>query len=178
MILKNQGFGYEVFLKANDLSGLETGQTVCLYIHQVVKEDGHFLYGFKTRKEWQVFKKLILVSGIGPRIGLAILNACEPKEIGAAISREDIALFSLIPGIGAKTAKRLILELKGKIDVQENWDEEQKEGGKTRELVDALESLGYGSHEIQRALGSLVFEPNDSIEIRLRKVLKKLSENR
>ena len=123
------------------------GKVVKLYIHQHIREDADDLYGFLSYQELELFEKLISVSGIGPKAGMAIMSVSEPEKIIAAISSEDIGFFTAIPGIGKKVATKIILDLKSKIagtDI-ENILSSSRDAG---DVVDAMMSLGYKKQDI------------------------------
>jgi len=106
-----KGVGYKVFVPRHP-----TADDVMLHTHQVVREDGQFLYGFESREELVLFEMLIGVSGVGPKAALAILSVARPAEVAGAIASGDAAALARAPGVGKKTAERLIVDLRGKID--------------------------------------------------------------
>jgi len=106
-----KGVGYKVFVPRHP-----TADDVMLHTHQVVREDGQFLYGFESREELALFEMLIGVSGVGPKAALAILSVARPAEVAGAIASGDAAALARAPGVGKKTAERLIVDLRGKID--------------------------------------------------------------
>jgi Holliday junction DNA helicase RuvA len=110
VVVEVAGVGYKVFVPRHP-----SGDSVLLHTHQVVREDDESLYGFETRDELTLFEMLISVSGVGPKAGLAILSVARPAEIAGAIGSGDAALLARAPGVGKKTAERLIVDLKGKI---------------------------------------------------------------
>jgi Holliday junction DNA helicase RuvA len=110
VVVEVAGVGYKVFVPRHP-----SHDDVLLHTHQVVREDDESLYGFETREELTLFEMLISVSGVGPKAGLAILSVARPAEIAGAIASGDTALLARAPGVGKKTAERLIVDLKGKI---------------------------------------------------------------
>ena len=110
VVVEVAGVGYKVFVPRHP-----SQDDVLLHTHQVVREDDESLYGFETREELTLFEMLISVSGVGPKAGLAILSVARPAEIAGAIASGDTALLARAPGVGKKTAERLIVDLKGKI---------------------------------------------------------------
>jgi Holliday junction DNA helicase RuvA len=110
VVVEVAGVGYKVFVPRHP-----SHDDVLLHTHQVVREDDESLYGFETREELTLFEMLISVSGVGPKAGLAILSVARPAEIASAIASGDTALLARAPGVGKKTAERLIVDLKGKI---------------------------------------------------------------
>jgi len=116
VILEAAGVGYEVTISVPSFSGLPAeGAEVSLYIHTHVREDTLALYGFLRREEKQLFERLIGVSGIGPKLALAVLSGIEPEEFIRAIERGDLARLTAIPGVGKKTSERIVLELKDRL---------------------------------------------------------------
>ena len=116
VIVDVAGVGYEVLCHSRAIAELSGADTVTLHIHTAVSDDAIRLYGFPSRTELDVFRHLISVDRIGPKAGLAILSRCDVQTLVAAVVREDAALLATVPGIGRKTAERLVLELRGKLD--------------------------------------------------------------
>ena len=153
------GVGYRVHTSAQSLLHLKSGQTAKLYCQLVVREDAHTLYGFCTPEERAMFIRLTGVSGIGPKVALAILSALKLSDIAAAIITADESAFQRIPGVGKKTAQRIIIDLAEKIATTEAID---MGGGvtagpadKEAEAVSALVTLGYNRTEAMRAVSSV-----------------------
>jgi Holliday junction DNA helicase RuvA len=111
VVVDVRGLGYKVFVPRHPAA-----DEVLLHTHQVVREDGQFLYGFESREELALFEMLIGVSGVGPKAALAILSVARPAEIAGAIASGDAAALARAPGVGKKTAERLIVDLRGRID--------------------------------------------------------------
>ena len=111
VVVDVRGLGYKVFVPRHP-----TADEVLLHTHQVVREDGQFLYGFESREELALFEMLIGVSGVGPKAALAILSVARPAEVAGAIASGDAAALARAPGVGKKTAERLIVDLRGRID--------------------------------------------------------------
>lgn len=152
-ILQAGHLGYLVHLSSNHLSLITKDQTLELFIHSHIREDAFDLYGFSKLDELELFKQLLSVNGIGPKVALEILNT--PQEaLLQALESEDLAFIKRIPGIGEKTAKRLLLELRGKLAPAE---ERQQKGLKQHDpdLIAALEKLGYNQKQIQANLEKL-----------------------
>lgn len=152
IILDTGNVGYLVFLPINILAEIQEKEEQEFFIHTQVREDALDLYGFNTYKELTFFKNLISISGIGPKVGLDIMSAPIEKT-KAAILNEDTEYLRRIPGIGPKIAKRIILELKGKIAADEA-DREYKGIGieLNQDAIDALIRLGYQKHQIIKIL--------------------------
>src|SRR5262249_14502236 len=116
IVVDVNGVGYEVFVPLSTFYGLgEPGADLSLRIHTHVREDALALYGFATPLEIELFERLISVSGIGPKVALAVLSGIEPQELTRAIERADLARLTAIPGVGRKTSERIVLELKDRL---------------------------------------------------------------
>jgi Holliday junction DNA helicase RuvA len=116
IVLDVNGVGYEVFVPLSTFYGLgDAGSTITVRIHMHVREDALLLYGFATLLEQELFERLIGVSGIGPKVALAVLSGIEPQELIHAIERGDLARLTAIPGVGKKTSERIVLELKDRL---------------------------------------------------------------
>lgn len=170
VVIEAGGFGYRIFMANPAAVPAKAKDEVKLYLHQVIREDAHQLYGFLTREERNMFRYLLGVSGIGPKGALAILNGLTPQQIALAIVQEDVKRLKALPGIGQKTAQRLILDLKDKLKgaVRIGMGEEgllpslpasgEGEGGVLRDALDALLVLGYHDHEVSPLLSRLFRE--------------------
>jgi Holliday junction DNA helicase RuvA len=181
IILDVNGVGYQVQIPFSTYYELpEEGKTVSLSIYTHVREDAITLFGFRTTVEKQFFKLLISVSGIGPKMAKDILSNIQPNELAYAIIHGDLARLSTIPGIGKKTAERMVLELKEKalkIDVgapPKGDDYTSVSSGITDDVASALVNLGYKEALVQRALGGMVIGAEDTVEGILKQALKKL----
>ncbi len=153
VLLDVGGIGYQVHVPLSLLNSLnDLGSELTLHTHLVVREDNLSLYGFRERDELDCFLKLINVSGIGPRGALAILTIFSPGELTRVIKNEDISSLTRVPGIGKKTAGRLILELKDKISWIEPEQAKKDEGRWDLDAVEALGALGYPAAEARRAV--------------------------
>ncbi|HEY3373764.1 MAG TPA: Holliday junction branch migration protein RuvA [Candidatus Aquicultor sp.] len=158
------GVGYRVHMSNNALAAMPPrGEPVFVYTYMHVREDSMQLFGFNSVAEREVFEKLISVSGIGPKVALAILSAFEVNALKAAIASEDIALISSVPGIGKKSAQRLVLELKEKLalpDVDFIPAALALDASIYEEARSALLNLGYSAAEAKKALEN--FTPDGS----------------
>jgi len=150
------GVGYEVYVPASTLSNLSArGGEVMLFTYQHVRENEISLYGFEDVQQRRIFKALLEVSGVGPKVALAALSSYTPDSLALAISTDDIALLSSIPGVGKKTAQRIALDLKGKIAPELGGDPIGGTPLDTPTLSDAhaaLDAMGFTSAEIQGVL--------------------------
>jgi len=169
LVVEAGGIGYLVFATTDVLTTASVGEDIRLLTHMVVREDAQALYGFVSPAQLQLFSMLISVSGVGPRIALAVLSSGKVEELRSAIGRGDSDIFTAISGIGKKTAERIILELKSKItDITDGSG-----GGSSADIINALSGLGYNMYEIREVLGKL--SPVASVEEKLKEALKLLS---
>ena len=141
VIVDVNGVGYEVFVPLTTFTALPgLGSEVSIDIHTHVREDIIALYGFSTRRERAIFEKLMTISGIGPKLAVTILSGGSVEDLVGAIKRSDLARLTSIPGVGRKTAERIILELKDKL---QDFAEAQAKPGVEVDVLSALENLGY-----------------------------------
>ncbi|MBI4143094.1 Holliday junction branch migration protein RuvA, partial [Candidatus Uhrbacteria bacterium] len=155
-IVELHDVGYRVLVPQPLLERLRIGERVELYTHEVVREDRRELFGMSTADELALFHDLIAVSGVGPKTALGILSLGAPSEIRSAIAREDAAYLSKVIGIGRKTAERVVVELKGKM--QEHVADASVltgERGGEAEVLDALTQLGYKIQEVRDVIRKL-----------------------
>ncbi len=160
IILECGGVGYEVETPMSTFLALPgIGSELFLYTHLVVREDAQTLFGFSTEEEKTLFRSLLKVSGVGAKMGLAILSGMTAADFQRCVQYEDTAMLVKIPGVGKKTAERLIIEMRDRID--KTTAESGSDKGRTtrsdpkNEAFDALISLGYRANEINRLLGRL-----------------------
>ena len=157
VVIDNNGIGYKINASANTIMKLQLGCECKIYTNLIVKEDDMSLCGFYDKEELRMFELLTSISKIGPKVGLGILSFASPKQIGAYILSEDIGKLSKAPGVGKKTAERIVLELKDKID-KNNVEFEatlltsQPAVVSQDEAVDALVALGYSLQESKDAV--------------------------
>jgi Holliday junction DNA helicase RuvA len=169
-----QGVGYEVDVPMSTfylLPGL--GEPVLLLTHFVVREDAQLLYGFLTEPERAAFRELLRISGVGPRTALAILSGLSVAELGQAVGRQDGARLQKVPGIGKKTAERLLLELKGRLAPDLGSPAAAPLDAAQADILQALQALGYNEREAAAALKALPVGTGVAEGIRL--ALKSLS---
>jgi holliday junction DNA helicase RuvA len=159
LVVDVDGVGYDVFVPLSTFYGLgEVGGPIALRVHTHVREDALILYGFATRLEQEVFERLIAISGIGPKVALAVLSGIEPPELIRAIERADLARLTAIPGVGKKTAERMVLELKDRLPRPPT---ETVPGGSPTstvrdDLLSALINLGYHRPLVEKAVESVL----------------------
>lgn len=179
ILVENQGIGYRIFVPDTmDRGNVSKGEEVKIYTYLHVKEDALQLYGFSTKDDLDMFKLLIGVNGIGPKAGLGILSALSADALRLAILSDDVKTLSKAPGIGKKTAQKLILELKDKMhleDVLENTEKNtdtgltlQENQQNAKEAVQALVALGYPNAEALRAVGKV----EDASAMEVEEILK------
>ena len=191
VILDVGGVGYEVTIPVSTFYDLEDpGSRVQLRIYTHVKEDALQLYGFKTARERELFMRLISVSGIGPKLGITLLSGMSADEMIASIRTNNLARLTLIPGIGRKTAERLVMELRDKVASLSSAELEEELGAKTAtgaplptqdslrsDVLSALLNLGYQRSSAEKAVSAALDEGGDiSMELILRRSLRKLAK--
>jgi len=185
VVVDVQGVGYRVFCP-NPYAFAKVNGPVTIYIHYQTREDATLLFGFPTREEQRLFRKLIEVSGIGPRVALGILTGGSPEQLISAIYQENITFLIKLPGIGKKTAQRMILDLKDKLEGLGNMPiqtglfavNQEAEMGELpwQEARDGLKALGYTESELDRVWLSLKQEgaESESVDVLMKKALKLL----
>ncbi len=154
-VLNVSGVGYELLMSATSIALLPAeGSQAHVITYLSVSDSGVVLYGFMEPEEEALFKALIAVSGIGPKMALGALSALTPEELSAAVMAEDVKALSKIPGIGKKTASRMVLELKGSLPspAQDEVSDSPKGSGAFKNAVDALLSMGFTKAEVDVAL--------------------------
>jgi len=185
IVLENYGIGYFVYVSPQTIARLsKTTDEIKIYTYMHVKEDGIALYGFLSSEEIDIFNLLIMVSGIGPKVALGVLGAMEPRQVTLAIVTEDFTALSKAPGVGKKTAQRIVLELKDRIKGHEVINMSDRVGSTqgvfmgTSEKQDAIEgliALGYSRGESVKAVMETAL-PEMSTEQIIKSALRKLSE--
>ncbi len=178
VVLECQGIGYKIFVSDITLSQLNPQQKAMLYTFLYVKEDGISLFGFLTEQEQSLFDQLLSVSGIGPKGALGFLSQMSPNEIALAILSEDIKALTKAPGIGKKTAQRLVLELKDKIKApyvleEGAFEQTQQNSHAKGEAIEALTALGYSKSQAVKAVCES-YEEGLSVEEILKLALKRM----
>ena len=183
IVVENNGIGYEISVPFSVMEELPaSGCEVKIYTYMYVREDAMKLYGFLTRDDLKVFKLLITVNGIGPKGALGILSVITPDDLRFAVLSDDVKTISKAPGIGTKTAKKLILELKDKLKLEEvfeeklaNVEEKQTKAASDNirgEAVMALTALGYSNADAMKAVRQVELTEHMTVEELLKKSLK------
>ncbi len=170
------GVGYEIDVPMSTLYNLpETGAKATVFTHLAVREDAHILFGFSTAQERSTFRALIKVTGIGARTALAVLSGMTADELASAITQQETGRLMRVPGIGKKTAERLLLELRGKLGADMGHSVGSLPSGRD-DILNALLSLGYSASESQSALKGLP----EGVEVAdgIRQALKSLARGK
>lgn len=181
VVVDVNGVGYDVQVPVSSFYGLgEAGCEVGLRIHTHVREDAISLFGFGSALELQLFERLIAVSGIGPKVALAVLSGIEPPDLVQAVQRSDVARLTAIPGIGKKTAERIVLELKDRLQAMAMPGAGPGPSGPPApvrdDLLSALLNLGYHRPAAEKAIdAALTADAGAPFEAALRAALKHLS---
>jgi Holliday junction DNA helicase RuvA len=165
ILLEVASVGYVISMSHACLSGLRAGDEVFLHIHDHVREDSHDLFGFLSNEELRLFERVISISGVGPKIGLAILSSGNVDTVKKAMINGDLTTLTSVPGVGKKIAQKIILELKGQIV------EEDISSIADQEVIDALVSLGYSIAQAKEAIKIIPSEITEVSE-RVRSALK------
>lgn len=186
IVVDNHGIGYAIWVPGQVFDYLPSiGEEVKIYTYHYVREDMIALYGFLTREDVTIFKMLIGVSGIGPKGALAILSVMSTDDLRFAILSEDAKAISKAPGIGAKTAQRLIIELKDKINLEDAFEqklanqaekiEKSPITGVKNEAILALTALGYSQSEALKAISGIEIQEDSQVEEVLKAALKQMA---
>jgi Holliday junction DNA helicase RuvA len=182
VLIDVQGVGYEVHIPLTSFYELpDEGKEVALRIHTHVREDALILYGFGSQREKDFFLKLITISGIGPKVAISILSGAKVEELAQAIARGDLVRLTAIPGVGRKTAERIVLELKNQITpfmLSEQAERSvEKADGLQEDILSALVNLGYPRAGAEKALSGVLAsgECERNFEKLLRHTLRRLS---
>lgn len=175
IVLDNNNIGYKIFISQNSRSKINLDEIITVYIYYNLREDGVYLYGFITEEELEMFNLLLLVSKIGPKIALAILSTLTANQIKQAVINEDLDTLCKAPGVGAKTAGRIVLELKDRIgQVVVSEDDGIIDSNNINTAIHGLMSLGYTRGEITRIIKNIDVNNLGAEEI-IRESLKRLS---
>jgi holliday junction DNA helicase RuvA len=177
IIVDVQGLGYELDVPMStfyNLPGL--GESITLFTHLVVREDAHLLYGFGSDNERRAFRQLLKISGVGPKLALSVLSGLSVADLAQTVAMQETGRLTKIPGVGKKTAERLVLELRDKLDHLSSVSNiAGTPKASTGDVLNALLALGYNDREAQWALKQI---PNDlSVSESIRAALKQLSKS-
>ena len=178
IVVETNGIGYKIFMSESAIDRLgELGNIVKIHTYLKVREDDMSLYGFNTNEELRMFELLLSVSGVGAKSAIVILSNITPSSFALAVITDDVAKLKKLPGIGPKTAQRIILELKDKLKAVEDTNKDELEemlmkkeadGEKVSEAISALQVLGYTRKEIEKA-----FENFDKTDLSVEDIIKK-----
>lgn len=186
VIVENQGIGYNILVPTNLLGNMRIGEEIQLFTYMNVREDGISLYGFLKRNQLELYKLLLMVNGVGPKAAMNILSKMSVDELQSAIVSEDAKAIAKTPGIGAKTAARIILDLKDKVTIEDvlstamdktiaiNQAENDSFGQLRNDALEALVALGYSPSESMRAVKSVEISEEDNSQSVLKKALKRM----
>ena len=177
MLLDVNGIGYEIEVTSTTLTNLQVSDTeTTIFTHFVVREDAHSLYGFSNQEERALFRNLIKVNGIGPKLGLTILSSIGPERFIAYVSERDVTAITSIPGVGKKTAERLVLDLKDKLVNGFQTVVPMSPAGNEsfQEAKLALVSLGYKPAEASKVLEQ-IYNEDQAVEELIRAALQRLA---
>ncbi len=176
VVLEVQGVGYEVDVPMSTFFHLPaTGSTVTLQTHLIVREDAHLLFGFATEQERQAFRQLLKISGVGARTALSVLSGMSVAELQQAVVAHDGARLVKVPGIGKKTAERLLLELRDKLNIGVTVVVAGSDAESRSDAQNALLALGYSDKEATQVLGKIA--PGLPVQEAIRQALKLLAKS-
>ena len=175
-IVKTGPISLRVYIPGSTLNTIgPVGGEVCLHTYLYVREENISLYGFTTAEELWMFQLLLTVSGIGPRAALGLLGALSPEQFVSAVTGENLALLSKVPGIGKKTAGRIVLDLKSKVEKEWTGEETAVLMPEDADVISALTGLGYSLREATQAAASVADSKDLSLEDKVMRALQKLS---
>ncbi len=172
LIVEVGGVGLQVYIPAPLKDRLSIGDNTLLYTHLVVREDALTLYGFESKDARSIYRLLLGVNGVGPRLALAVLSTLSPDEIRGAVLQEREDVFNHVPGIGKKTAQKIIIHLQDKIPAEAGLAPISVLAEGDVEVVAALSALGYSVVEAQSAIQSIPKDAPEDVETRLRLALQ------
>lgn len=177
VVLDSHGVGYYINISLTTYTRLPDSGTCKLYIHQVIREDAHLLFGFFSPAEREVFRNLISVSGVGANTARMILSSLEPDEIRRAIEEGNVIVLKSVKGIGAKSAQRIIVDLKGKIGKEADASEILKAESNTirEEALNALVTLGFPKRAVEKVVDAVLSDQKDlTVEELVKAALKRI----
>ena len=182
IVVENAGIGYNIIMPMSSLEAAgPVGNEVKVYTHLYVREDQLSIYGFMTQEELSMFELLTTVSGVGPKVAISLISNISPSKFGLSVITDDIKALTKAPGIGNKTAQRIILELKDKIKKEQLTPEDMESvetsdidnSSRASEAINALMVLGYSAQEASKAVASVYSEDLD-VEIIIKNSLKNM----
>lgn len=181
LVLNVNGVGYELEAPISTFYELpEVGDTAKVFVHMVVREDAQLLFGFANRQQRELFRSLIRVNGVGPKVALAVLSTLSPKELLQCMASDDVTQLCRVPGIGKKTAQRLLVEMKDRIEKEfgavDLPGESAVQGNARQDAISALLALGYKNTEAARVVNGLPADLDS--ETLIRQALRSLSGNK
>lgn len=177
VVVETSGVGYFVHISLNTYSALNGKKEVKVYLHQVVREDAHTLYGFATTTERELFRNLISVNGVGASTANMMLSSLNPDELKAAVTTENVAVLKAVKGIGAKTAQRIIIDLKDKLGKIPDSGQILAVADNTirNESLSALVMLGFAKKDAEKTVTKILQEqPDANVESVIKQALKRL----
>ena len=170
------GVGYEVACHGTCLAAIADGRDHELMIHTQVSDDDIRLFGFQTRDEKSLFRQLIRIDRVGPKVALAILGMVPLRDLVIAIERGDVQLLESAPGVGKRTAERIVLELKGKVNAPAPSDPGETPSGAVQQAFAILVDMGFGEHEVRRILGTVDGDKRATLEAIVHTALKRFGQ--
>jgi Holliday junction DNA helicase RuvA len=176
IVLEVGGVGLQVYVPAPTRDRLRNGESVFLYTHLVVREDSLTLFGFEARESMEFFNLLLTVNGVGPRLALGVLSTLSPDAIRRAVFHEQADVFSRVPGVGRKTAQKILLQLQDRLPSDITLEPISRLADTDTEVLGALTTLGYSVVEAQAAIQSIPRDSGEDPEERLRLALQYFSK--
>ncbi len=185
VILDNQGIGYGIYVPQTVLEQIpQNGEEVKLYTYMYVREDAMQLFGFLRQEDKEIFKLLLGVSGIGPKGALGILSTISPDDLRFAVLAGDAKVISKAPGIGSKTAQKVIIELKDKLKIEDAWELAAQSASAAsavttavkQDAIEALTALGYGTTQAAKAVSMVEITETMQVEDVLKQALRNISK--
>ena len=177
IIIEAGGIGYFINISLNSYSQLSGKQETRLFLHQIVREDAHILYGFADVKERELFRNLISVNGVGASTAIMMLSSLSPDEIRSAVTTENVTVLKAVKGIGAKTAQRIIIDLKDKLGKLSESGHILQVADNTIQIeaLSALVMLGFAKKDAEKVVSKILGEqPDSTVESVIKQALKRL----
>lgn len=176
LVIDCNGVGYFVNISLNTFSAVGNEESILIFIHQVIREDAHLLFGFKEADERKVFRSLLSVSGVGANTARTILSSMTPNEVREAIAAGNVKAFEKIKGIGGKTAQRIIVDLTGKLDLTQLGETGGSPSSVAKnEALSALTTLGFDKNGAEKAIDKILAQHNNmKVEELIKMALKNM----